>query len=227
MMLAPLNFLLEDFLAWKCRQFVPYPYCKRTDCPDCKSRSSSSHAAIDIMTGTSDMSSSCPIQYVEWVKSFTLFYQHMDVLDVEVQDSEVHSLDVDLRQEFPEEGMSCQVPECGDGHYPLLATYRKHWRRSHVREILLFHCDSCSHREIEKRNMIHHNKKKHKRKSTFTQKTSINKAFVDPKGVLPPKKSYSKLLENMFTEDVIPVPRDSDSVLKFHEDGSSSFHVKY
>lgn len=26
---------------------------------------------IDIMTGTSDMSSSCPIQYVEWVKSAT------------------------------------------------------------------------------------------------------------------------------------------------------------
>lgn len=41
----------------------------------------------------------------------------MDVLDVVVQDSEVHSLDVDLRQEFPEEGMSCKVLGCGDRHY--------------------------------------------------------------------------------------------------------------
>lgn len=151
----------------------------------------------------------------------------MDVLEVEVRESDVLSLDRDLRQEFPDGGMKCQVPECGDKHYSSLASYRKHWRRSHVREILLFHCESCGHREIEKRNIIHHNQKKHKGKSTFTQKTSFNNSFIDPKGVLPPKKPNAKLLENLFREDIIPVPRDSDSFLHFNDDGSSLFHVKY
>lgn len=96
----------------------------------------------------------------------------MDVLEVEVKESEVLSLD--LREEFPDGGMKCQVPGRGDKRYSFLASYQKHWRRSHVREILLFHCESCGHREIEKRNIIHHNNKKHQGKSTFTQKTSFN-----------------------------------------------------
>lgn len=151
----------------------------------------------------------------------------MDVLEVEVKESEVLSLDKDLREEFPDGGMKSQVPGCGDKRYSSLASHQKHWRRSHVREILLFHCESCGHREIEKRNIIHHNNKKHKGKTTFAQKTSFNNSQIDPKGVLPPKKPNAKLFENLFKEDIKPVPRDSDSFLQFNDDGFSSFHVKY
>lgn len=50
----------------------------------------------------------------------------MDVLDVEVKDNEGLSLDVDLRHEFPEMGMTCQVPGCEYIHYSSLASYQKH-----------------------------------------------------------------------------------------------------
>lgn len=64
----------------------------------------------------------------------------MDVLEVEVKESEVLSLDKDLRQEFPDGGMKCQVqvPGCGDKRYSSLASHRKHWRRSHVKESFFF-----------------------------------------------------------------------------------------
>lgn len=39
----------------------------------------------------------------------------MDVLEVEVKESEVLSLD--LREEFPDGGMKCQVPGRGDKRY--------------------------------------------------------------------------------------------------------------
>lgn len=63
----------------------------------------------------------------------------------------------------------------------------------------MFYCDKCNHREIKKRHIIHHINEKHKGKPTFTHKKSVINFLVDPKDVLPRKKSNSKLIENMLS----------------------------
>lgn len=152
----------------------------------------------------------------------------MDILTVDVQEKEILGLNDDLREEFPEGGMTCRVQSCPDSrHFSSLSTYRKHWRKYHAQYVTLFKCPLCNLQELEKRNVTHHLQKKHKSQlsSNITSTKAVNKLFVNPGDILPPKKSQAKLLENLFKEDSVCVPRDCDSQLEILPDGSTIFSV--
>lgn len=73
---------------------IPYPNCKRTDCPDCKSRSSSSHAAaktdkndfislISVASFQNDMKDDLPDCLTSyWLDSWT----HNDLVEMQRND---------------------------------------------------------------------------------------------------------------------------------------------
>lgn len=73
---------------------IPYPNCKRTDCPDCKSRSSSSHAAaktdkndvislISVASFQNDMKDDLPdCKTSNWLDSWT----HNDLVEMQRND---------------------------------------------------------------------------------------------------------------------------------------------
>lgn len=78
----------------------------------------------------------------------------LDVLDV-FDDRDIHSIEEYI------------FPLSGEKHYPSLSMHRKHQRRRLVKEILMFHCNVCGYRDIEKRKINHHIVKKHKGTATF------------------------------------------------------------
>lgn len=86
---------------------IPYPYCKRTDCPDCKSRSSSYHAAaktdkndfislISVASFQNDMKDDLPdCQASNWLDSWT----HNDLVEMQRNDPILSKL-ITLKQTY-------------------------------------------------------------------------------------------------------------------------------
>ena len=157
----------------------------------------------------------------------------MDILDLTVGAHESNILNEDLRECFPRSGMKCQVAVCQDSrHFSSLTSYRRHWRRRHVEYLPFWMCpmEECDFRDLEKSDIIGHLVSKHKLKKpaakektvSLKKETALNKYFVPPGDVLPPKKALD--YSQMFEETVISAPRDMN--LNFLEDGTVTMTEK-
>jgi hypothetical protein len=116
----------------------------------------------------------------------------MNVLEVNVSDQEVESLNDDLRMEWPDEGMSCPVLGCPNAahHFRNLNNYVSHFNRFHRKKIMLYNCPLCKAKDTKRTEIVRHFRKAHKNKhmGPILSNAVKNAKYVDPGSFRIPKK---------------------------------------
>jgi hypothetical protein len=109
----------------------------------------------------------------------------MDILEVDVPDKEVESLDDDVTQEWPAGGMPCPVPGCPNSEHQFekLTNYTKHFKRFHHRKDVIYSCPKCHYKVGRKPDIIRHCGRVHRYRTTADKihgDLVDNEKFVDP-----------------------------------------------
>lgn len=66
-----------------------------------------------------------------------------DWLELEVSDSELASVDSDIRPTWREGGMPCPGRNCSSKIFSTFKAMKIHWKRRHVPELVLYRCGIC------------------------------------------------------------------------------------
>ena len=116
-------------------------------------------------------------------------------IDFEVDDREIRSLDDDMREPWPEEGVHCDVPGCSvfNKHY---RKYIKHWKKVHSATVKMHCCSKCNTAESERCDLKRHYVESHKMTNSeaviillnSASKELQNRNFISPGRILPRKK---------------------------------------
>ena len=122
-------------------------------------------------------------------------------IDFEVDYREIRSLDDDMREPWPEVGMTCDVPGCSvfNKHY---RKYIKDWKKVHSATVEIYCCSKCKTAKSERCDLKRHYIESHKM-TNFEAVTNLqnsaskelqNKKIISPGRILPRKKNTISLM---------------------------------
>lgn len=128
-----------------------------------------------------------------------------NVLVIDVSDKELQQLHSDVRPEWPENGMHCQIPKCHSGHFNTLRQYMRHYKQTHVPNVVLFQCMCCNSKLNSKQLLKLHLKTRHnvlvnklEGLLNSVEKVKIpNAKYIDPQGCKPPKAKVQKVRSDL------------------------------
>lgn len=117
-------------------------------------------------------------------------------LEVNVQTTELNTLDKDLRLPWPSNGMACDVDGCTSNVFTNYRKYIKHWKEIHTPTIKTYRCVRCGMKHLYRFRLLTHLVKYHKMPKTDAKselekckiQTSDNVKFICPGNILPRKK---------------------------------------
>ncbi|XP_041352293.1 uncharacterized protein LOC121370851 [Gigantopelta aegis] len=113
-----------------------------------------------------------------------------EILEVEVYSDEMETLNEDLRPDFPEEGMPCPVPQCGEHQYKTHNAIWAHWKKFHRRTVRIFRRATCTYKHPQRPMLTRHVRRVHKNEDIGQFQTSKeeNRLFRNPENNLCPRR---------------------------------------
>ena len=120
----------------------------------------------------------------------------MAEIDILLDDHELHTLDDDLRQPWPETGMACEVPGCNTNQFTNFRTYINHWKKFHVMNTTVVFCQKCKKSYSRRHDLSRHLQTTHKLSqdkaiqmlAEAKTKKLNNIKYINPGDLLPRKK---------------------------------------